>query len=98
MHTATYHTRNASRGFRKYARLPLSRIVEIQSNTDCCMLKSGTLSTESDNNQPWVFIRSGCSCQAYTTSLTNPGSQYAASSKMITSPETPFNDCGAGAE
>lgn len=29
-----------------------------------------------------------------TTSLTRPGSQYAASSRMMTSPETPFNDCG----
>ena len=28
-----------------------------------------------------------------TTSLTRPGSQYAASSRMITSPLTPFNDC-----
>ena len=31
-----------------------------------------------------------------TTSLTRPGSQYAASSRIITSPETPFNDCDGG--
>jgi len=51
----------------------------MQSNTDCCIDKSGTLCTGSCNVRSIGSWGGFDNAQAHTTSLTNPGSQYAAS-------------------